>query len=200
MIGYIRGKITGLYEDFCLIETGGIGYRVMISALDRQELHTGDETRLITYLAVREDALTLYGFLENEAYELFLLLLSISKIGPKLAMGILSAVRPAQFCEAVRNKNADVLTRLPGIGKKTAERLILELKDKVGSVGGEEILPGAGSAAAENGTAGEAVRALCSLGYTEEEVRPVVFALAASIDDTGALIRASLHELGRMNG
>ena len=196
MIGYIRGVITGVYGEFCFIETGGIGYKVYISASDRESLHTGKEARLITYLAVREDALTLYGFLSQEAYDLFLMLLSISKIGPKLAMGILSSVRPSDFAGAVRNKNVTVLTRIPGIGKKTAERLVLELKDKMGSFGGEEDGPAPSEALSES-AADEAAAALCSLGYTEEEVRPVVAALASSIGETGRLIRAALRELGK---
>lgn len=196
MIGYIRGKITGLYEGFCFIETGGIGYQVYISDRDRNAMHTGEETRLMTYLAVREDALTLYGFLSGEAQELFLLLLSISKIGPKLAMGILSAARPEDFASAVRGKDVAFLTRIPGVGKKTAERLVLELKDKMGSFAAAEE-EGPQADLLDEGAAREAMEALCSLGYTAEEVRPVVRALAVSISDAGALIRASLREIGK---
>lgn len=197
MIGYIRGKVTGVFEDFCFLETGGIGYRIYISGRDREVLHVGDEVKLITYLAVREDALTLYGFLEEEAHELFLLLLAVSKIGPKVAMGILSAVKPGQFQIAVQNKDMSVLTKLPGIGKKTAERLILELKDKLGALD-EGDMPTPAEALPSKGTAPEeAIAALCSLGYRAEEVHDIVYALSASIADTGALINASLREIGK---
>lgn len=196
MIGYIRGVITAIFEDSCFIETGGIGYRVYISDRDRQELAAGSEARLFTYLAVREDALTLYGFLTQEAYNLFLLLISVSKIGPKVAMGILSAMKPGAFSLAVHRQDVAALTKLPGIGKKTAERLLLELKDKIApAADGPETaaLPGTDGTAAS-----EAVAALCSLGYRPEEVSPVVEALAGTFDDPAALIGAALRELGKM--
>lgn len=198
MIGYIRGKIAGVFEDFCFIEAGGIGYRVYISDRDRQELHMGEEAKLLTHLAVREDAFTLYGFLSQEAYELFLLLISVSKIGPKVAMGILSSARPEQFSMAVRNKDIAALTKLPGIGKKTAERLVLELKDKVGAFGGEEMSgTGTVSLGDEEGIAAEAIAALHSLGYEPEEVRGVVLRLAETARTPQALIGAALRELGK---
>lgn len=198
MIGYIRGKIAGVFEDFCFIEAGGIGYRVYISDRDRQELHMGEEAKLLTHLAVREDAFTLYGFLSQEAYALFLLLISVSKIGPKVAMGILSSARPEQFSMAVRNKDIAALTKLPGIGKKTAERLVLELKDKVGAFGGEEMSGmGTVSLGEEEGIAAEAIAALHSLGYEPEEVRGVVLRLAETARTPQALIGAALRELGK---
>lgn len=198
MIGYIRGKIAGVFEDFCFIEAGGIGYRVYISDRDRQDLHMGEEAKLLTHLAVREDAFTLYGFLSQEAYELFLLLISVSKIGPKVAMGILSSARPEQFSMAVRNKDIAALTKLPGIGKKTAERLVLELKDKVGAFGGEEMSStGTVSLGEEEGIAAEAIAALHSLGYEPEEVRGVVLRLAETAATPQALIGAVLRELGK---
>lgn len=197
MIGYIRGTITAIFSDSCFIEASGIGYRVYISDRDRQELHLREETRLITYLAVREDALTLYGFLSQEAYDLFLLLLSVSKIGPKVAMGVLSSVKPETFGMAVRNRDLGVLTKLPGIGKKTAERLVLELKDKVG-VFGDSVPDGAAVSAEGNGQEAEAIAALCSLGYRPEEVAPVVKALNTTERETEELIRAALRELGKM--
>lgn len=197
MIGYIRGKVTAVFEDFCFLETGGIGYRIYISGRDREALHLGDEAKLITYLAVREDALTLYGFLDEESHELFLLLLAVSKIGPKVAMGILSSMKPAQFQIAVQNKDVSVLTKLPGIGKKTAERLILELKDKLGAFD-DGALPNSIEAMPTKGTvAEEAIAALCSLGYRAEEVHDIVYALSSSIVDTAVLINASLREIGK---
>lgn len=197
MIGYIRGTITAIFSDSCFIEASGIGYRVYISDRDRQELHLREETRLITYLAVREDALTLYGFLSEEAYDLFLLLLSVSKIGPKVAMGVLSSVKPETFGMAVRNRDLGVLTKLPGIGKKTAERLVLELKDKVGVLG-DSVSGGAAVSVEGNGQEAEAIAALCSLGYRPEEVAPVVKALNTTERETEELIRAALRELGKM--
>lgn len=197
MIGYIRGKVTGVFEDSCFLETGGIGYHIYVSKRDLAGLHTGDEVKLITYLAVREDALTLYGFLEEEAHALFLLLLAVSKIGPKVAMGILSSVKPVQFGLAVQNKDMAVLTKLPGIGKKTAERLILELKDKLGMIGAAEDMPSPVVPAQGGSAAEEAIAALCSLGYSTDEVHAVVYRLAETMTDPSALIGASLREMGR---
>ena len=120
MIGYIKGKATVVSKEFCFIEAGGIGYRVFISEMSRQKIHLGAPVRLLTYMAVREDAILLYGFLTQEEYDLFLILISVSKIGPKVAMGILSVMEPADFVLSIRNRNLSVLTKLPGVGRKTA--------------------------------------------------------------------------------
>lgn len=198
MIGYIRGKVTALFKDACFLEAGGIGYRIFISDKTRQRLSNGEEAKLLTYMAVREDAILLYGFLGQEEYDLFLVLLSVSKIGPKVAMGILSSMDPAQFVGAVKAQNVSRLTKLPGIGKKTAERLLVELKDKVGAFASEDM---EGAAETEtpkdDGITGEAVRALMSLGYEMEEITPVLRKLASSYDNVSALVSAALREFAR---
>ncbi len=197
MIGYVRGKVTGIFDDFCFTETGGIGYRIFISGKDRETLHVGDEVRLVTYLCVREDALSLYGFTTEEAHALFMLLISVSKIGPKVAMGILSATTPAAFSHAVMLKDVAALTKLPGIGKKTAEHLILELKDKLGSLVPEETEFSETVSVTEDGAAAEAMAALRSLGYEVAEVSGLVAKLSTQYTDAGALIGAVLREIGR---
>jgi Holliday junction DNA helicase RuvA len=198
MIGYIRGKVTALFKDACFLEAGGIGYRIFISDKTRQRLSNGEEAKLLTYMAVREDAILLYGFLGQEEYDLFLVLLSVSKIGPKVAMGILSAMDPAQFVGAVKAQNVSRLTKLPGIGKKTAERLLVELKDKVGAFASADMMEGVEAAPVEdNGITGEAVKALMSLGYEMEEITPVLQKLAGSYDGVSALVSAALREFAR---
>lgn len=197
MIGYVRGTVAAIMADSCFVEVGGIGYRVYVSDRDRQVLVLHNEVKLITYLAVREDSLTLYGFLSQEAYELFVMLIAVSSIGPKVAMGVLSAVRPESFYLAVRNKEIGALTKLPGIGRKTAERILLELKDKIGNIGIQEDeadIKGLES----DGMESEAIGALCSLGYRREEVHPVVHRLAGSCTNPSELIGAALRELGKM--
>lgn len=191
MIGYIRGKVTALFKDACFLEAGGIGYRIFISDKTRQRLSNGQEAKLLTYMAVREDAILLYGFLGQEEYDLFLMLLSVSKIGPKVAMGILSSMDPAQFVGAVKAQNVSRLTKLPGIGKKTAERLLVELKDKVGAFASED-MEGAVEAEApkDDGITGEAVKALMSLGYEMEEIAPIMKRLAGSYTNVSALVSA----------
>ncbi len=198
MIGYIRGKVTALFKDACFLEAGGIGYRIFISDKTRQRLSNGEEAKLLTYMAVREDAILLYGFLGQEEYDLFLVLLSVSKIGPKVAMGILSSMDPAQFVGAVKAQNVSRLTKLPGIGKKTAERLLVELKDKVGAFASED-MEGAVETEApkDDGITGEAVRALMSLGYEMEEITPVLRKLAGSYTTVSALVSAVLREFAR---
>mgnify|MGYP002764747878 FL=1 len=198
MIGYIRGKVTALFKDACFLEAGGIGYRIFISDKTRQRLSNGQEAKLLTYMAVREDAILLYGFLGQEEYDLFLVLLSVSKIGPKVAMGILSSMDPAQFVGAVKAQNVSRLTKLPGIGKKTAERLLVELKDKVGAFASED-MEGAVEAEApkDDGITGEAVKALMSLGYEMEEIAPIMKRLAGSYTNVSALVSAALREFAR---
>ena len=175
MIGYIKGIVSGFPKDACFLETGGIGYRIFISERTRSLLHIGEEARLLTYMAVREDAILLYGFPEQDEYDLFLILLSVSKIGPKVAIGILSSMTPDAFVRAIVSRNVTALTKLPGIGKKTAEKLIVELKDKINiedmlnraahgeEAGFQEQNP------AEEGIQAEAVQALVALGYGSTE-------------------------------
>lgn len=200
MIGYIRGKVTALFKDSCFLEAGGIGYRIFISDKTRQKLTNGEEAKLLTYMAVREDAILLYGFLGEEEYSLFLLLISISKIGPKVAMGILSSMTPSAFVGAVKTQNVSRLTKLPGIGKKTAERLLVELKDKVGAFSVETITDD-GSEPAPSTEAdpvtGEAVKALMSLGYEMDEITPVLQKLSGSYDNVSKLVSAALREFAR---
>ena len=188
MIGYIRGKVTG------------IGYRIFISDKTRQQLAKGEEAKLLTYMAVREDAILLYGFLGKEEYDLFLLLISISKVGPKVAMGILSAMTPSAFVGAVKTQSVTKLTKLPGIGKKTAERLLVELKDKVGAFSVETVSDeGSGPAPSAEGdpVTGEAVKALMSLGYEMDEITPVLGRLSGSYDNVSKLVSAALREFAK---
>ena len=146
-------------------------------------------------MAVREDAILLYGFLGKEEYDLFLLLISISKVGPKVAMGILSAMTPSAFVGAITTGSVTRLTKLPGIGKKTAERLLVELKDKVGAFSDDG--RAAAPSAEENPAADEAVKALMSLGYEMDEITPVLGRLSGSYDNVSKLVSAALREFAK---
>ena len=175
MIGFLRGKVAGLSPDSCFLDVQGVGYRVFVSASTRSRLRSGEEAMLYTHLAVREDAMLLYGFLQQEEYDLFQLLISVSGIGPKVALGILSAIGVGDLCRALRGQQITALTKLPGIGKKTAERMILELKDKVGSVDDGAVAEGEELTAFVGGThAEEAMAALLTLGYSAAEIEPVL--------------------------
>ncbi len=177
MIGSIKGRVAYLANEYCLLETsGGVGYRVFMPAVHLRELSVSAEIRVHTYMSVRDDAILLFGFLTQDYYNLFLLLLSVSGVGPKVALGILSSVKPDVFYLAIQSRDLKVLTKMPGIGKKTAERLILELKDKVGSIGESEVSSFADSSTGftDGSAVSEAVEALCALGYSNSEIMPVL--------------------------
>ncbi|MBP3231605.1 MAG: Holliday junction branch migration protein RuvA [Anaerovibrio sp.] len=202
MIGFLRGKVEYISMDYCLLDVGGVGYRVFVSGNTRSQLKNGQEAMLYTYLSVREDAMLLYGFLTQAEYELFQLLITVSGIGPKVAMGIIGAITPEALSQAVQNKNVKALTALPGIGKKSAERMILELKDKLHfSDDGEFAETGTGIVSGEIGDDiySEAMAALLALGYSQGEVSEV-FSSFGSIDqeaDVQTLIKMALRELSR---
>lgn len=176
MIGSIKGSVGYLGPDFCILETaGGVGYRVFMPAAHLAQLALGNQVQVHTHTAVREDAILLYGFLSQEYYNLFELLLGVSGVGPKMALGILSAIKPDAFYLAVQSRDVKTLTKLPGIGKKTAERMLLELKDKVGPITGEAGSDfGESVAAGGSGAVAEAMEALASLGYSNSEIMPVL--------------------------
>lgn len=175
MIGSIKGKVAELQNEYCLIETpGGVGYRVFMPSANLAALTMGSEVRVHTYTSVREDAILLFGFLQKQYYDLFVLLIGISGVGPKVALGILSAVKPDDFYMAVENRDMKALTKLPGIGKKTAERLLLELKDKIS--GGSDVIDAVFYPQGDvpQNAVGEAIEALQALGYSNSEIVPAL--------------------------
>ena len=193
MIGYLHGKVTHLLIDYCLIDVNGVGYRVFIAAATRSKLKINEEATLFTYLNVREDALLLYGFYTQAEYDLFNKLISVSGIGPKVALGILSSMTVERLCQAIQQKQVTLLTKLPGIGKKTAERLILELKDKVQFAKEEDFF-----VLQEDGSVGddmisEAIQALTGLGYTQQEIFPVI-KKSAKLKSVEEIVKFALKE------
>ena len=197
MIGFLRGKVAHLLPDYCLLDVGGVGYRVFITAATRSRLKIGEEATLFTHLSVREDAMTLYGFYSQEEYNVFEQLISVSGIGPKVALGILSAITVDKLCAAIHGQQLTVLTKLPGIGKKSAQRLILELKDKLAAGSTEELsFEIEGAPAISDDTISEATAALVSLGYSQAEIDPVLRRAKEGMD-SAALIRFALNEFGK---
>ncbi len=192
MIGSIKGTVAYQAAEYCLVETaGGVGYRVFMPVPQLRTLSVGQSVRVLTYTAVREDAIQLYGFMTQQYYDLFTLLLSVSGVGPKGALGILGAAKPEDFYLAVQSRDLKMLTKLPGIGKKTAERMVLELKDKIGTLESAEndrefaeAVNGNSDSAAVN----EAMAALSALGYSNSEILPVL----RKIPDYGTLKRDEL--------
>jgi len=165
MIAHLEGTIARKSSTESVIDCGGVGYLVMISLNTSDKLgDIGDKARLLTVLIPREDAWNLYGFADEEERTLFRLLLSVSGIGGKIALGILSSIEAESFAQEVLSGNITALTKLPGIGKKTAERLHLELRDKIANVLAiDESSVRTGSNQIKN----EAVAALVALGYTQ---------------------------------
>ncbi len=193
MIGFLRGKIVQLLTDYCLLDVGGVGYRIYIPSSTRERLKTDEETLLYTHLSVREDAMTLYGFESQEEYQGFQLLISVSGIGPKVAMGILSSITIPRLFQAIHGKQLAVLTKLPGVGKKSAERLILELKDKAAELdGGDEPITLSKDPISE-GNDSDAAAALLSLGYSREEISSVLHRITEPMS-TEETIRFALKQ------
>ena len=167
MIEHVRGVLQYKSPAFIVIETGGIGYKVSLPLSSYGLLPAeGDEIKINTYLHCREDGLSLYGFLNQEERDFFLLLISISKIGPKSALRMLSSLSPSEFKKAIKRGDLITLIDIPGIGKKTAQRLILELKERIAE---EEIIEGG-----DEELARDALSALLSLGYTRNEARKAI--------------------------
>lgn len=197
MIGFLRGRVAYLLTDYALLDVQGVGYRVFISGATRQKLRLHEEAQLFTYMSVREDAIQLYGFASQEEYDIFQLLISVSGIGPKVALGVLSHITTEGLCKAIQQKQTSILTKLPGIGKKTAERLVLELKDKVSFSGDtDEELTLTNADEVPDDMLAEAQAALEALGYTQAEIVPAL-RQAAKGKTTEAIIKLALKQLSK---
>ena len=175
MYSYIKGSLASKSQDKAVIDVGGVGYLIYIPYSTYQTLPELNETvKLNTYLAVREDSLTLYGFNSNEEQRVFELLISVSGIGPKLAMGILSDITAADFSVAVITDDVNRLTKISGIGKKTAQRMIIELKDKMKAETIENVSDEPIIRTVVNNEIEEAISALQVLGYNNKDAIDMV--------------------------
>lgn len=199
MIASVRGTVLSIGLDHAVIEVGGVGMAVAATPVTLAGLRRGEEAHLATSLVVREDSLTLYGFATGEARDLFGLLQTASGVGPRLALATLAVLDPEQLRQALADGNLTLLTQVPGIGKKSAERLILELRDKVGAVAA----PGAqaGQADAPGGTRlrSEVSEALVGLGFSAKQAEQSVESVLATDGthtDTSAVLRQALAKLG----
>ncbi len=206
MIAHVRGQLVASAPDSVVVDVGGVGYRCLVPASTRSRLPgAGHEVLLHTSMQVREDSMTLYGFLTQEEYSLFELLLTVDGIGPKVALGVLSATTPDSFRRAVAFEDITALCRVPGIGKKTAQRMVLELKEKVGNVGPVQPLGGTGALPAEAVPAAadafmDAIDALISLGYARVEAAQAIDKARKEAGDapkTETLVRLGLKHLYR---
>lgn len=171
MFAYIYGKIADKANNYVVIDAGGVGYKIFMSTKAIDGLNDiGEMQKVYTYYYVREDIISLYGFLSNEELRMFELLLSVSGIGAKSALAILSEITPSSFALAVITSDDSKLVKIPGIGKKTAARMILELKDKLKTETAIEKTEKIEKAIKEDNKDSEAVSALQVLGYTNKEI------------------------------
>lgn len=188
MIGHIEGKIELSNDKYVIVDINGVGYKIYISANIFKKLpKIGEKVKLYTHLHVREDIMDLYGFLDRKDLEFFEMLISISGIGPRGATNILNVASVETLKKAIANEESSILTKVSGIGKKIAEKIILELKNKVT---GENL---GGRAGAD----GEAIDALTSLGYKLYEAREVLKKVPESTKEVGEKVKYALKLLGK---
>lgn len=199
MIGRIRGTLLVKQPPVLLVDVQGVGYEIEAPMSTFYDLPApGQEVVLHTHLAVREDAHVLYGFATEGERGLFRQLIKVSGVGARLALALLSGMESAEFARCVADNDVKALTRLPGIGKKTAERLIIELRDKLGTGGAPAALPGeAAVSAAPARPDEEAVSALVALGYKAGEASQMVRAVAAEGLSSEEIIRQALQAVAR---
>lgn len=198
MIAYVKGNIAEITENNVVIEIGGVGVNIKISAREAQSLPSvGQDIKLYTYTLVREDTFSLYGFLTRDDLDMFKKCITVNGVGPKVALAILSVLDADALCYAIVTEDVKAITKAPGIGVKTANRLILDLKDKVkiddAMIGREVSL---NQMDAVEGSIGEAVEALVALGYGQAESLKAVSQIPDSETlDSGKLLKAALTKL-----
>lgn len=201
MIASLRGTVIGIGLDHAVIECAGVGYRVEATPATLATLRRGEETLILTSLIVREDAHILHGFSSDEDRGMFHLLQTVTGLGPRLAVACLSVFNAGELSQAIAGEDAKALQRIPGVGKRMAERLILELKDKVAAFAApeDENAPAPQLPTAAEAVVGQVTEALLGLGFTDRVAQPVVEGVLAENPalDTAAALRAALTQLGR---
>jgi Holliday junction DNA helicase RuvA len=199
MISFLRGKLVEVLPTQATIDVNGIGYDVLIPLSSYDKLPgVGNEVKLLTHLAVREDAHTLYGFMTATEREMFRLLINtVSGIGPKIALNVLSGMSVVALRGAVANGDVKALSQISGVGKKTAERIVVELKDKIGPAGAWEALSSQRGFSAADQKINDAVLALVALGYKQVEAHDMVRPVLANLGESATveeIVRACLKK------
>lgn len=200
MFAYLRGKVVTKSANFVVLDVNNIGYRIYVPQRSLAGLTVDNEAMLHTYLQVREDDMSLYGFTELETLNLFETLLTVSGVGPKLAVSIVNAMPSDLFCRAILQNELAVLTKIPGIGKKTAQRLVLELKDKLAAQTDSFSSDIDTAVVAGSSVEAQVVAALTSLGYRADEAAGALQAAAKQrpelLESESNLLREALKYLG----
>jgi Holliday junction DNA helicase RuvA len=194
MYEYLNGTIADVGEDYVVIDINGIGFKVTTSKNTIIKIKLGDNSKLYTQLMIREDSALIYGFLSKYELELFKLLITVSGVGPKAAMSLLSSLKTEELLMAIALKNVKGLTIAQGIGKKLAERIILELKDKINL---DDAIP-CDISIEENDSVIQAIEALTSLGYSYTEAKGAVSKIKDNKKSVDALIKDALKQLSRI--
>ena len=195
MIYSVRGNLILMDAGYAVVECGGVGYRVQTSITTQKQLKLNTETMLYTYLNVREDAMELYGFASKGELNTFKMLIGITGVGPKVALAILSDLTSEQIAMCVSSGDSKTLTRANGVGPKLAQRIVLELKDKIkGVVDTAGFDVGKGSVIADTGNVPKAVAALAVLGYSAADVTPILSKLDPTMS-VEAMIAATLKQM-----
>lgn len=195
MIASVRGEVLDVALDHVVIEAAGVGYKLMATPSTLATLRRGSEARLITAMIVREDSMTLYGFPDADARDLFLTLLGVSGVGPKIALATLAVYDARALRQALGDGDVAALTRVPGIGKRGAERMVLELRDKIGAVGTSA------AATSVNGhvVRGPVIEALVGLGFAAKQAEEATEKVLANEPEatTSTALRSALSLLGK---
>lgn len=199
MIAFVRGTAVDMTENSVIVEAGGIGYEIYMTGTDLSQIHMGEEVKIHTYSNVREDAMQLYGFRSKDDLQMFRLLLGVNGVGPKAAVGVLAGITADELRFAILSDDVKTLSKAPGIGKKTAQKLILELKDKMKledafelKLAHEQEKAVAGLGEISDGRQ-EAVEALVALGYSSTDaLRAVRKVTDVAPDDVEGLLKAAL--------
>jgi Holliday junction DNA helicase RuvA len=193
MISFLSGKILNKGQGYIIVEVNDVGYRIFVNPIMYSELNIGQKIELYTHQYVREDSLDLYGFRNLPELEMFELLLSISGIGPKSALGVLSIANVVDLKDTIVRGDSSLLTKVSGIGRKTAERVVLELREKIcDKVDSSQQIAGRSV-----GASGDEIDALMALGYSMSQARDALRAVDAKIKDSGERIRQALKKMGK---
>ncbi|HWI55511.1 MAG TPA: Holliday junction branch migration protein RuvA [Desulfobacteria bacterium] len=202
MIAFLKGVVVSTGSDNIILEVNGIGYKIYVPApVVGSVSGNAEQLTVYTYMNVREDAIQLYGFLNTGDLEMFELLIQVSGIGPKVGLTVLSSMSGSAFVQAILHEQLDILTSIPGVGKKTAQRMIIELKDKISKMGiiSGESQPGAQQALPD--AANDAMQALTALGYNPVEAKRALRKIVLEenrVCRPEELIKLALKELGRL--
>lgn len=194
MIAYLKGEIIAKRKNFLIVETAGAGYQVFVSPTHYAEVATASGIELFIHDHIKEDARDLYGFKTLDELEMFELLLSISGVGPKSALGIMAISSVEELKTSIASGDVVMLNKVSGIGKKTAERIVLELREKIATLNFETSTPGSGPVSSAQS---DEIDALMSLGYSLQQAREALKQVDVSVIKSGERIREALKKMGR---